>query len=134
MFILFGVGSVLLVSYLVVRMDRSDSSPVLTMTNPGIISYTGWLLWQVIISNWDVARRIWDPSMPIKPMSRKIPVRIKDPLIRSIYANSITLTPGTVTTEVGDDYFIVHALDQSGIEVLHEGEMESKLLQLEQNS
>lgn len=128
-----GLASVVLVTWLVSRMDRNDNAPVRMLFSMKFISYLGWLTWQVIITNIDVAKRIWNPSLPIKPASRKIKVKIKDPLIKTIYANSITLTPGTVTTEVGEDYFIVHALNSEGLDELEEGDMERRLISLEES-
>lgn len=127
-----GLASVVLVVWLVSRMDRADNAPVRRFFQLEFFSYISWLSWQVIITNFDVARRIWDPSLPIKPESRKIQVKIKDPLIKTIYANSITLTPGTVTTEVGEDYFIVHALNAESLDELEEGEMQTRLSRLEE--
>ena len=127
-----GVSSVVLVVWIVSRMDRNDNTPIRMLFSINFISYLGWLIWQVIITNIDVAKRIWNPSLPIKPASRKIKVNIKDPLIKTIYANSITLTPGTVTTEVGEDYFIVHALNSEGLDELEEGDMERRLICLEE--
>lgn len=126
-----GLASVILVIWLFRRMDRNDKFPVRMLFTIEFISYFGWLMWQVIISNIDVARRIWDPSLPIKPICRKIKVKINDPLIKTIYANSITLTPGTVTIEVGEDYFIVQALDAKSLDELEAGEMEKRLGRLE---
>ena len=128
-----GLASVVLVTWLVSRMDHNDKAPVRMLFSIKFISYLGWLIWQVIITNIDVAKRIWNPSLPIKPASRKIKVTIKDPLIKTIYANSITLTPGTVTTEVGEDYFIVHALNSEGLDELEEGEMQRRLISLEES-
>lgn len=127
-----GLASIILVTWLVSRMDRNDNAPVRMLLSMKFLSYIGWLIWQVIVTNIDVARRIWNPSLPIKPASRKIKVSIKDPLIKTIYANSITLTPGTVTTEIGEDYFIVHALNVEGLDELEEGDMERRLICLEE--
>jgi multicomponent Na+:H+ antiporter subunit E len=128
-----GLVSVMLVIWMVSRMDRNDKAPVLMLFNIELFFYFGWLIWQVIISNIDVVRRIWDPSLSINPACRKIKVSINDPLIKTIYANSITLTPGTVTIEVGEDYFIVHALNAMGLDELEEGEMQRRLSRLEQS-
>lgn len=127
-----GISSVVLVVWVVSRMDRNDNTPIRMLFSVNFISYLGWLIWQVIITNIDVAKRIWNPSLPIKPASRKIKVNIKDPLLKTIYANSITLTPGTVTTEVGEDYFIIHALNSEGLDELEEGDMERRLICLEE--
>lgn len=126
-----GFASIVLVSWIISRMDRNDNAPVRILFSFRFLSYLLWLSWQVIVTNIDVARRIWKPSMPIKPACRKIKVSISDPLIKTIYANSITLTPGTVTTEVGEDYFIVHALNSKSLDELEEGEMQRRLSRLE---
>jgi len=128
-----GLASVILVVWLVHRMDRNDNAPFRMLFRIKFLSYLGWLIREVVVTNIDVARRIWDPSLPIKPACRKIKVSINDPLIKTIYANSITLTPGTVTTEVGEDYFIVHALNSESLDELEEGEMEARLSRLEKN-
>lgn len=114
-------------------MDKKDNAPVRMYFSLEMLSYIRWLTWEVIITNIDVARRIWDPSLPIKAESRKIKVNIKDPLIKTIYANSITLTPGTVTTEVGEDYFIVHALNADSLDELEDGSLERRLIRLEES-
>lgn len=126
-----GLASILLVTWLVRRMDYNDKTPFRILLSLEFFTYLAWLIWQVIITNIDVARRIWKTSLPIKPECRKIKVNIKDPTIKTIYANSITLTPGTVTTEVGEDYFIVHALNAEGLDELEDGEMERRLSRLE---
>jgi multicomponent Na+:H+ antiporter subunit E len=127
-----GLASIVLVTWLVSRMDRNDNAPIRMLFSLKFFSYLAWLFWQVIVTNIDVARRIWNPSLPINPSSRKIKVSIKDPLIKTIYANSITLTPGTVTTEVGEDYFIVHALNAKDLDELEDGEMQKRLSFLEE--
>ena len=126
-----GIASVLLVIWLMHRMERKDQSPARMIFSLEFVSYVGWLAWQVLVANIDVARRIWDPDLPIEPSWRKIKVSLKQPLLKTIYANSITLTPGTVTTEVGEDYFVVHALNAASIDELQAGAMEKRLLRLE---
>lgn len=127
-----GLASIVLVTWMVSRMDCVDNAPVRMLFSMKFFSYLGWLIWQVIVTNIDVAWRIWNPLLPIKPVSRKIKVSIKDPLIKTIYANSITLTPGTVTTEVGEDYFVVQALNTESLDELEEGKMERRLSCLEE--
>lgn len=129
-----GLVSAVFVAWMIARMDQQDEAPVLLVNSTELLRYMGWLLWQVAVANVDVARRIWAPSLPIQPAWRKISVKLKQPLTKTIYANSITLTPGTVTTEVGEDYFIVHALNASGIDELQAGEMESRVRRLERVS
>jgi multicomponent Na+:H+ antiporter subunit E len=92
--------------------------------------YFVWLLWQVVMSNIDVARRIWDPSLPIRPSWQRLDTGVSTPLEKTLYANSITLTPGTLTTDVHEDHFMIHSLTPEGIEELRKGEMEARIKRL----
>jgi multicomponent Na+:H+ antiporter subunit E len=92
--------------------------------------YFGWLLWQVVLSNIDVARRIWNPSLPIRPTWQRLDTEVTTPLEKTLYANSITLTPGTLTTDVREDHFMIHSLTPEGIEELRKGEMERRIKRL----
>lgn len=126
-----GLASVLLVLWLLRRMDEQDRAPVLMVFNLEFVRYWGWLAWQVVISNIDVVRHIWRPKISIKPGWQRIGLRLEKPFTQTLYANSITLTPGTVTTEVGEGYFVIHALDGEAIRELNHGEMEQRLMCLE---
>jgi multicomponent Na+:H+ antiporter subunit E len=93
--------------------------------------YWVWLLIEIIKANIDVARRIIDPKMPIEPHLFEIPMTQKTDLGRVIFANSITLTPGTVSLDIGNDTILVHALTQAGEDGLATGEMDAKVTELE---
>ena len=56
----------------------------------------------------DVAYRVIHPEMPIKPGIVKVPLKIKSPFARAMLANSITMTPGTITVDIVDDNIYVH--------------------------
>ena len=126
----FGVVSVVLSVWLAFRMDRADKECNTIYPTPRLLGYLGWLLWAVVKANIDVAKRIWHPALPIQPSWTRLDTRVSTPLEKTLYANSITLTPGTLTTNVHDDHFMVHALSLEGIEELREGEMERRILQL----
>ncbi len=126
----FGVLSVALVVWLVARMDRADNERRIIYPTPRLIGYWGWLLWAVVKANIDVAKRIWHPDLPIDPNWSRLETKVSTPLEKTFYANSITLTPGTLTTNVNEDHFMVHALSQDGIRELREGEMERRILRL----
>lgn len=126
----FGVLSVALSVWFLWRMDRVDREPVKLYPGLRVVGYLFWLLWCVVKANIDLARRIWDPSLPIKPNWRRLPTRVSTRLEKTLYANSITLTPGTLTTEVRDDHFWIHALSEEGYEELREGEMERRIRSL----
>ena len=125
-----GAASVGLVIVLLRRMDRADHEPQRLYPSGALLGYLAWLMGCVIRSNIDLARRIWHPALPIQPIWTRLDTRVTTPMEKTLYANSITLTPGTLTTEVCDDYFMVHSLSQSGIDELREGEMERRIQRL----
>lgn len=123
----FGVGSAILVSWTLRRMDKVDDEPIGVRPGFGLMAYLVWLIGCVVRSNIDLARRIWDRELPVQPAWERLDVAVRTPLEKTIYANSITLTPGTLTTDVGEDHFMVHCLTQEGIDELREGEMERRI-------
>lgn len=123
----FGVISALLVTYFLVRMDKVDEEPVIFRPGFAALHYFGWLMWQVVLSNIAVARLIWSPRLPIRPQWQRLDVKVSTPMEKTLYANSITLTPGTLTTNVKKDHFMIHSLDPDGIEELRKGEMETRI-------
>lgn len=74
------------------------------------------------------------PSMPIKPLLKVIPADQKTEVGKVIFANSITLTPGTVAINISNDgNIIVHALHEDSIAELEGGEMNRRVIQLERS-
>ncbi len=86
------------------------------------ILYLIWLIGEIVKSNIDVAKRVWSPKLPISPTLVKVPAD-SDELRQVIYANSITLTPGTVSIDLTDATITVHALTREGALALETGEM-----------
>ena len=84
-----GLGSVVLVLWLIRRMDRSDQASAKMIFSIGFLRYLVWLTGQVILSNIDVTRRILDPEMPINPASGRVGVTLRSPLLKAIYALSL---------------------------------------------
>ncbi len=66
---------------------------------------------ELIKSNFDVARRVLTPSLPINPGIVKFKTNLKSNFSRMVLANAITLTPGTLSIDVIDDTFYVHWID-----------------------
>ena len=126
-----GVISSLFVLFLVHRMDVVDheSQPVhLTLKAP---AYYAWLIKQIILSNLLVVKHIWLGNKSISPTIRVIKASQKTDIGKVIYANSITLTPGTVTVNLQGDELTVHALCRESIEELEAGDMDHRVCQLE---
>ena len=125
-----GVLSVLAVTWFVWRMDRVDGELGVLPMRPRLLKYLLWLMWQVVLSNIDLVRRIWDPTLPIRPTWQRLDIKVTSPLAKMLYANSITLTPGTLTTDVREDHFMVHSLTSDGIDELRKGRMEKQIQRL----
>lgn len=128
-----GAGSVLLVAYLSVRMQllQHRGQPVFDRLAQ-VALYWGWLTGEIIRSNIAVARTVLDRELPIDPVMRRVSATPKTEIGRVIYANSITLTPGTTAinfTESGK--ILVHALHASSLDDLERGEMAHRIQQIE---
>ena len=129
----FGVLSCALVVFVAWRTEVIDPEkrPLRLRFNLHIFSYWPWLLWQIVLSNLDVAKRILDPKLPISPTLITLRPTQRSDLGRVIYANSITLTPGTVTTALSGDTLEVHALTREAADSLLEGDMDRRVTRLE---
>jgi multicomponent Na+:H+ antiporter subunit E len=95
------------------------------------VVYWPWLLWAIIKANIDVALRILSPRLPISPTMVEVQTSQKSALGQVIYANSITLTPGTVSVDLTDGMIIVHALSRESAEALMDGEMDRRVTVME---
>lgn len=83
-----------------------------------LLFYIPWLIWQIVIASLQVAYAVLRPKMPIDPALMRFKTRLPNMESRVILGNSITLTPGTITIQIEDDEFLVHALmdvSQTGI-------------------
>jgi len=126
-----GAASIAFSVYIAHRMDVVDheSQPLhLTLKLPG---YYAWLMKEVILANITVVKHIWLGNNTISPTLSTITASQKTDIGKVIYANSITLTPGTVTINVEGDQFMVHALLKESIEDLQSGEMDRRVTRLE---
>lgn len=95
------------------------------------LRYWPWLGVEIVKSAWDVSKAIVHPRLPISPALVRVPTTQKSALGRVVYANSITLTPGTVTIVAGRDEFLVHALTKAGAEGLASGDMDRRVTRFE---
>ena len=81
----------------------------------------------------NVAQRILSPSLPIEPRLFELSLSFQSNLGRVVYANSITLTPGTVTTKLSVETIEVHSLSSDSEQALRDGKMSARVLRLEKN-
>ena len=126
-----GAASVAGVALLVLRMRLPDREGAPFHVVPGLLLYLPWLVLEVLKSNLAVARVILSPRMPIRPRIVDFHGHQKTDLGRFIYANSITLTPGTITVRLDADGFRIHALTKEALDGTEEGEMDRRVCRLE---
>ena len=93
-------------------------------------TYLPWLVVEIAKANLDVVRRILPGGPTISPTLIRVRASQDSDLGRVIFANSITLTPGTVSVEVHETEILVHALSRDGAEGLAEGEMDRRVSQM----
>ncbi len=93
--------------------------------------YFPWLFKEIVVSNIAVAKVILDPKLPIQPRLLRVKASQQSDVAQVIYANSITLTPGTVTLDVRNGDFLVHALTDDSAAGLLTGEMDRRVARLE---
>lgn len=86
--------------------------------------YIFWLLKEIAKASIAVTRLIWSRELKLCPVMDWIPTKQTTDIGRVIYANSITLTPGTITVCVESRRLLVHSLEASGLKDLEGGEME----------
>jgi len=100
---------------------------------PRIIGYFIYLITEITKSSIATIKLIWSPDMEIQPRVTSFHTRLKSDPGKVILANSITMTPGTITVDVRDDLFLIHCLDES-FDVGQDGfEMEDRILLLEKS-
>lgn len=130
--LVFGSVCCLLVVWLSMRMKIVDDEgqPVVRL-GLRVLAYLPWLLLQIVKANIDVARRILSPSLPISPRLIEVEASQETELGNVIYANSITLTPGTVSIRIREGVVLVHALTNEAAAELIAGEMDRRVSAVE---
>lgn len=88
------------------------------------IIYVPYLLWEIAKANIEVAAIVLSPSLPIDPSMETFQPAVPGSLPVTTLANSITLTPGTITVDVRDNDFFVHTLTGSARDALFDGALE----------
>jgi len=100
---------------------------------PALFAYWPWLVKEIFTSALQVTAIILNPRLPISPTMLRVRATQKTDVGRTTFANSITLTPGTISVEVGEDQILVHALTRDAALGLADGEMDRKVTRFEKN-
>jgi multicomponent Na+:H+ antiporter subunit E len=103
-----------------------DILPKNIKVNHNFIFYFFWLIKEIISSSLSVIKIIWSKN-DVRPTFEWIDTKQQSDIGLVIYANSITLTPGTVTLDIKDNMLLVHALEQISIDHLKHGEMDQRV-------
>ena len=119
------------VLWLCARMRLINEECVPISLLPRLPQYTVWLLAEIARSNFDVAWRLLGPSRAIRPSMVRVQAGQRTALGRAIFANSVTLTPGTVTIEMQGGEAVIHSLTHLQDADVTEGAMNAKVRWLE---
>jgi multicomponent Na+:H+ antiporter subunit E len=126
-----GLASSIAVLLFALRMTVIDREGFPIRLGLAALTYWPWLIVEIVKSAWDVSRIILHPRLPISPVWVQVKASQRTAIGRVTYANSITLTPGTITLEAEGDEFTVHALTRAGAEGLAEGTMDRRVTRFE---
>lgn len=109
------------------KPDPTRGTGLLARTRAGgaLAKFLVWLVWNVIKANLEVAYMILHPRLPIRPGLFRFRTTLQDDVARVLVANSITLTPGTVTIDLKDDEYLVHAIHPRSAGALAEADMQN---------
>ena len=132
--LIFGVVSVLLVLLVIQRMDSADKEPAAIGTGHQILRYLTWLIGQIIISSLHVTKLVWGSASNLSPTLVKVSAKRVADSKHVLYANSITLTPGTLSVDLTPDELTVHALQASSVKDLDGGDMEQQITKIWKNA
>ena len=97
------------------------------MTAKNFFFYIPWLLYQIYLANVHVVYLVWHPKMPIDPKIIRFKTKWQGDLVLVTMANSITLTPGTITLDIREGEYYVHALSKKVADDLLAGEMQDRV-------
>lgn len=126
-----GFGSAIAVVWLARRMNVVDQESVPLQLFSRAVWYWPWLLKEIAKAAWDVAKVVVNPGMPIAPSLVRFRPSQRTHVGLCVHANSITLTPGTITVEVGPAEMLVHALTSEGAEGVLSGVMDRQVARFE---
>ena len=123
-----GIFCCLLISYtssdlLFVHVGAEDTHLII----PRLLTYIPWHLYQIILSNIYLAKLVFSPLSRLKPRIIPYQTKLTNGLALVTFANSITLTPGTITIDLDEHTFYIHAIDNKVADDLLTGEMENRI-------
>lgn len=130
---LLGAGalSALAVAYFAVRMQFVDHEGHPVQLGAGLLFYWPWLFLEIMKSAWTVSKIILNPALPVSPTMVKFAPGQRSVVGLVTHANSITLTPGTISIEVRPEEFVVHGLTRDSAQGCIDSEMDRRVRRFE---
>lgn len=131
MLVAVGGASAMVCVLAAIRMRAADREGHPIELFPGAVTYFPWLIREIAKSAWAVTRTILHPRLPISPTMTVVRASQRTSVGVAVYANSITLTPGTITVGVHGKNLTVHALVREGALDLEGGGMDRRVSEFE---
>jgi multicomponent Na+:H+ antiporter subunit E len=129
--IAIGAASAILCAYAAIRLGIVDAEGHPVHLLGRAFTYYPWLVLEIVKSAWGVTKLILHPRLPISPTMTVVRASQRTPPGVATYANSITLTPGTLTVGVDGHHLVVHALAREGALDLEAGAMDRRVSRFE---
>lgn len=134
-YLIFGLVSAALVTFVTQDLlepqqgqrKAPSSTAAFSKAAGRLCSYFVWLIYQIVKSNIQVAYIVLHPKLPVKPGLLRFRTRLQSRVGQILLANSITLTPGTITVDFTEGTYLVHALVPEAAGALLEEKMQAKL-------
>ena len=126
-----GVASIIIVVLIARRMDVVDHESQPMHLSWRIVFYWVWLFKEIMVSAIHISGVILKGKMPIQPAMLDIKATQRSEMGNVIFANSITLTPGTVTVDMQGDKLLIHALTKDTADGLLTGDMDRRVTAVE---
>jgi multicomponent Na+:H+ antiporter subunit E len=131
MLVIAGAACAVVCVLIAVRMRVADSEGHPVELLRGAVTYFPWLVGEIAKSAWSVTKVILHPRLPISPTMTVVQASQKSAAGIATYANSITLTPGTITVGVSGHELTVHALVRQSALDLEDGDMDRRVSRFE---
>jgi multicomponent Na+:H+ antiporter subunit E len=126
-----GAGSSLAVAWIAHRMEVADREGHPYHLSWGAAGYWPWLVREICKSGLQVARIVLHPRLPVSPALARFRPSQQTSVGLVTHANSITLTPGTITVEAGPESFLVHGLTRAGAQGCVDSDMDRRVRRFE---
>lgn len=127
----FGLLSCAFVYYLLHQLEVIQLNPGSARIFARLPGYLPWLLWQIVLSNVAVAKLVWRRQIRVSPAVEQVRATQQSSLGLVVYANSVTLTPGTLSVDAQQGSVLVHALEAESFDGEGFQDMDQRVTALE---